>query len=214
MNENPYRIVLADDHAMFRYGLKLLIEMEEGMHVVGEASSGKELLHVLALAPCDLVILDLTMHGLHGIEVIQTVRKKFPDVKILIYTHYKELSTIHRVLDSGVQGYVYHGDDLEGIVPAVRVLQKNEIYISPMIQKMLEGIDLKHAKPEEIRHSLSEKEIALLKYLEDGLGTKEISKKMDVSDEMVHIYKSHLLKKFNLENDVELVHFAVTHGLI
>jgi DNA-binding NarL/FixJ family response regulator len=128
-----YRIVLADDHVMFRHGIRRILEDIEGLSVVGEAGNGLELLKLLNSVTADMVILDISMPGMRGIEATGEVKSAHPETRVLILTMHKEIEYFKHAIASGASGYVLKEDADEALVSAVKMIQQGKVYVSPLL---------------------------------------------------------------------------------
>jgi two-component system, NarL family, response regulator NreC len=201
-----YRIVLADDHVLIRQGLERLIRGVGDLDVVGEAADGNELLSLLAAAPPHMVILDMSMPNLRGIEALPSIKRKFPDVKILVLTMHKEY--LERAIDAGADGYLLKEDADRDLFSAIESIRQGRIYVSPRLAGEVLGHRLIASEP----LSLREKEV--LKLIAQGKSNKTIADSLFISVRTVESHRAHIMTKLNLTSTAELVRYAMQHDYL
>lgn len=210
-----YRIVLADDHALFRQGLKSLIVGVADLEVVGEASDGLELLNLLKSKICvpELVILDISMPNLRGIEAIPQIRNIHPDVKILIVTMHKDHEYLYQALAAGADGYFLKQDADSELFAAIENIRRGRIYVSPHLSEKPD------ASWERIREgfgkpALTAREKEVLKLIAAGKANKQIADDFFVSVHTVERHRANIMQKLNLKKTADLVRYAIQKGYI
>ena len=167
----PYTIILADDHAMFREGIRKIIERIEGALISGEANDGLELLELLKKSSPNLVILDISMPNLRGLEAIREIKKTYPKVKILVLTMHKKKEFLRQALRDGADGFLLKEDAGSELIRAVQTVRNGGKYLSPLLTNVLTSLAVEEEKPEVL--TMREKEV--LKLLAEGKRTKEIA---------------------------------------
>lgn len=207
------RVFIADDHVVVRGGLKQLFDLMGDIVVAGEAADGTELLDKLRHEQFDLLLLDLTMPGLSGVNLIGRVRADHPRLPILVLSMHNELQVAKRVLQAGAAGYVTKGSMQETLMDAVRRVAAGGRFIDPVIaeQMMFEKSVPGEVAPHE---RLSERELHILKLFAKGRGVNEIASELFISNKTVSTHKARLMQKMNFQNNAELVRYAADHGLI
>ncbi len=212
---DAYRIILADDHVIFRQGMKRLIEEVPGLCVVGEASDGLELLSLLEDVVTDMVLLDIAMPDMRGIEATREIVKRFPQIKILMLTMHKNKEYLYHAISAGASGYLLKEDsDLE-LVTAIETIQKGDIYITSLFADEL-GEDLSNITREKIQTTiepLSVREREVLKLIAEGLANKEIASAINISVRTVEAHRANIMRKLDLGNTAELVRYAIQIGI-
>ncbi|CAG1016388.1 response regulator transcription factor [Geobacter sp.] len=201
-----YRIVLADDHVLIRQALGGLIKVEAGLEVIGEAGDGIELLSLLNTVTPHMVILDISMPNLRGIEAVSGIRKKYPEVKILILTMHKEY--VHQALSAGADGYLLKEDADRDLFSAIENIRQGRVYLSPRLAGELFG------KRAPLTEPLSVREIEVLKLIAQGKSNKEIAETLFISVRTAESHRAAILKKLNLKNTADLVNYAIHKGYI
>lgn len=211
------RIALADDHALIREGLKLLIATEGEHEVVGEAADGASLLQLLAATAPDLLVLDLGMPGLTGLSYIRGLRERFSRLRILILTANTDMRTVEGALAAGVAGYLVKGGDLDEFFAALAALQQQETYVSPPLRAVLQ----QGAPPmpggarfEALSHvPLTRRERELLVLIAGGATARDAAARLGISPLTARKHRENLMRKLDLHSAAELAAFAVRLGL-
>lgn len=213
----PIRILLADDHTIVRQGLARLLEDQPGFRVVGQAENGKVAVEkALALKP-DVIIMDIAMPFLNGIEASKRIKKLLPKVKILILSMYAQENHIHELLQTGVSGYLLKESSGRDITMAIRSAMKDEAYLSPSISKMLMDSYLsprKSSHREELYNHLSNREREVFQLLAEGHSTKEIADLLCVSVSTVKTHRINIMEKLGIRTNAQLIRFAIHLGLV
>ncbi|HHY27374.1 MAG TPA: response regulator transcription factor [Desulfitobacterium dehalogenans] len=212
------RIVLADDHAVLRAGLKVLLNAEPDLEVIGEASDGVEAIaRVDDLRP-DLLLLDLTMPKLNGVDCIEELLKKHPGLKILVLTMHDDEEYLKAVLRIGAKGYVLKkAADVE-LLSAIRTVARGEMFIYPTMAAELvyrHWVSSKELEKESKKlKKLSERELEVLRYLALGHTNQDIAEFLHVSVKTVETYKARVMEKLEMHKRAELVRYAMDNGII
>lgn len=201
-----YLIVLADDHALFRQGLKKIIEGVADLEVAGEAGDGLELLSLLQTTVPHLVILDISMPRLRGIEAVREVKKRFPAVKVLILTMHREY--LHQALSAGAEGYLLKEDADRELFSAIDKIRHGRTYISPRLRDDLAEDEVPVLEP------LSARETEVLHLLSGGKTNREIAANLSISVRTVEAHRATIMSKLNLRNTADLVRYAIEKGFV
>ncbi len=217
MNEGKVKILLADDHAVLRAGLRALLNAEPDMEVVGEAADGEEVLNTIKNLQPDLVLLDLSMPGMNGMECLEQIIMDYPEIKVLVLTMHDDEEYLKAVLRLGAKGYVLKkAADVE-LLSAIRTVAKGEMFIYPSMATALlcQIINPKaQDRTDDKVKSLSEREHDVLKYLALGHTNQEIADIIHVSVKTVDTYKARIVEKLGLRKRSELVRYALENGII
>lgn len=211
------RLVLVDDHTLFRSGLRMILSDESEFEVVGEAAYGRDAIELVASmkGQVDLVLLDISLPDVDGIEVARTIRELDPDVKILMITMYEDVAFLEASLDAGADGYVVKQAVDAELVTAVKTLLAGGRYVYPTLAPLLfKGGKKKQTKPESEEISLSSREKDVLRFLALGYTQREIGDSLHISEKTVETYKSRLLAKLGMTRRSELVHYAFEKGIV
>lgn len=212
---SPLRIVLADDHVLIRHGIKNMLSQEHDLNIVGEAGDGEEMLALLGRTQADLIILDISMPKLSGIEALRLVKAKYPWVKILILTMHKDKDRFYRAMTAGADGYLIKEDSDGELLQAISRVRAGKTYLSPMFSEGLAGDVLSSFRNDgkDLYQELTAREKEVLKLVIDGKTSKDIAEFLGVSFRTVDHHRANLLRKLNVKNSIDLVNYAIRHGL-
>lgn len=217
MRDSKVKILLGDDHAVLRAGLRVLLNAEADIEVVGEAADGEEVVQKVELLHPDLILLDLTMPKLSGIECIDQILQITPETKILVLTMHDDEEYLKAVLRAGAKGYVLKkAADVE-LLSAIRTVSGGGMFIYPSMAASLlyQMVSPQHSDSKEKKaKSLSEREREVLKYLALGYTNQEIADLLHVSVKTVETYKARVMEKLDLRKRAELVRYAMENGII
>jgi DNA-binding NarL/FixJ family response regulator len=209
------QILLVDDHAVLRAGLRLLLDGQDDMQVVGEANDGSEALRLCESLKPDLVLLDLSMSGLGGLDAIPLMRKTAPSARILVLTMHDDESYLKGALRSGASGYVLKKAADSELLSAVRTVMRGELYVHPSLTRTLAGDLLpSQEQPADPWENLTEREQQVLIGVARGLTAAEIAEKLSLSPKTVETYRARGMEKLGLRSRAALVQFALTHQLL
>lgn len=210
------RILLADDHAMLRSGLRLLLDAQPDLKVVGEASDGREALKLAANLQPDLVLLDLTMPGLGGMETLPVLRKAVPSARILILTMHDDEGYLRQALRNGASGYILKKAADNELISAVRAVLRGEMYVHPsMTRALLDGLlPDSPAATTDPWDMLTDREQEVLTLVALGHTSAEIAHRLSLSPKTVETYRARGMEKLGLRSRAALVQFAIAHGLL
>jgi DNA-binding NarL/FixJ family response regulator len=209
-----YRIILAEDHILVREGIKKIIEAIPGLQVVGEVGDGSELLRLLKKLPVDMVILDITMPSLSGIEATREIKQVNSAVKVLILTMHKKKDYLHNAIASGVDGYLLKEDAPKELLKAIEKIRKGMIYVSPLLAGDLVNLYVQSQRQEEAEpgEPLSPREIEIIKMIAEGKSSKEMAKILFLSFRTIQNHRAKIMKKLNLKKNTDLVKYAIQKG--
>lgn len=206
------RIIIADDHAIVRGGLKQIFAMTSDIVVVSEAAQSSEVLEQWRQIPCELLLLDLTMPGVSGVDLICRLHDEKPDLPILVLSMHNEGQIVARTLRAGAAGYVTKDSEPEILLAAVRKVAAGGKYIDP---SLVESMIFNTAGSSDLPHdSLSERELQVLKMVAAGGPLGEIAERLHLSPKTVSTHKMRLMQKLGIDNNADLVRYATRHGLV
>ncbi len=207
----PTRIILADDHAMVRQGIKSLLE-REGLQVVAEASDGREAIcHAEALAP-DIVVMDIGMPILNGMEAARELARTCPKVKPILLTQHDEPQYVSAALSAGVKGYILKSQISSDLIHAIQQVLRGHVYLSPGISAAV--IAAYNSKTEIPADPLTSRERQVLQLIAEGKSTKDVAALLGVSVKTAESHRSRLMQKLDIHETASLVRYAVKHGLV
>jgi two-component system, NarL family, response regulator NreC len=211
------RILLADDHAILRSGLRYMLSSQNEFEIVGEASTGAETLTQAELLQPDIILLDLSMPGIGGLDALPILRRLAPSAKILVLTMHDDKQYMNQALRSGATGYVLKKAADTELITAIRAVLSGEIYIHhSMMRFLLEDVlfDSDYLNPPDLWETLSEREQEVLRLVAFGFTSAEIAEQLNLSAKTIETYRSRGMEKLGLRNRAALVRFALSKGLI
>jgi two-component system invasion response regulator UvrY len=206
-------ILIADDHAVVREGLKqILAELEESVALT-EASNGQEVLDKIHQSRFDIVLLDISMPGHSGLEILKQLKNEKPEISVLILSMYSEEQYAVRALKAGASGYLTKESAPQELIQAIQKIASGKKYITPSLaEKIAWDFDKNYEKP--LHESLSDREFQVLRLLAQGKKIKEIGEDLFLSIKTVSTYRTRILEKMELNNNAELIHYAIRNNLI
>jgi two-component system, NarL family, invasion response regulator UvrY len=207
------RVLIADDHAVVREGLRQIIAKQSDMAVTEEAASGPEVLNKIRDASYDVVLLDLSMPGRSGLEILGEIKRERPDLHVLILSVYAESLYAVRALKAGASGYLTKDSAPEQLVEAIRKVARGGKYISPTLAERL-AYELESDSDKPPHEKLSDREYQVLCMLASGKTVKEIAEELSLSVPSISTYRARVLEKMNMKNNAELAHYAIRSGLV
>lgn len=207
------KVLLVDDHELVRMGIKRLLQDVQGLKVVGEASSGEEAVLLAKELVPDVVIMDVHMPGIGGLEATRKMIRHNPDIKILALTIYEDEPYPSRLLQAGASGYITKGSDPDEMIRAVRTIHSGQRYISPNIAQQI-AINRFTKGDQSPLDLLSERELQIMLMITQGQKVQDISKKLCLSPKTVNSYRYRIFDKLNIHSDVELTLLAMRLGMI
>lgn len=211
------RILLVDDHAVLRAGLKVLLALQPDFEVVGEASDGEEALRQVELLKPEVVLMDLSMPGMGGIEATRRIRALYPHVSVLILSQYDDESYLRQALDAGAAGFALKKAADSDLLAAVRAVRLGEAYLHPSLTRILLE-DVRQARRDESRREdddpLSDRERQVLRLVAQGFANQEIAVELVLSVKTVETYKARIAEKLGLRGRAALFRYAKERGLL
>jgi two-component system, NarL family, response regulator NreC len=211
------RILLADDHGIVRRGLKSLLESQPGLEVIGEAADGLEAVRLCGELSPDLLIVDISMPLMNGIEVASRAQKLEPAPGVIILSMHVDESYIMRALAAGARGYLVKDATDEDLIPAVRAVAAGKPFFSPTVAAVLMEDYVRQLRARGLSDSydlLTDREREVLQLLAEGRSNKEVAALLDVGLSTVETHRANLMQKLNLHNTAEIVLYAVRKGII
>jgi two-component system, NarL family, response regulator NreC len=209
------RVLVADDHTIVRSGVCLLLNAEPDMQVVGEALDGREALHLAESLQPDVVLLDIAMPVMDGLEATRLLKERLPHIHIIILTMHRSDEYFFELLKAGASGYILKGAKPGELIDAVRVVAKGQVFLYPTMAKKLLSDYLNRVEGgNDANQHLSPREKEILRMLASGHSNKEIADTLVVSPSTVHSHRSNLMHKLGLSSRHELFQYARQHGLL
>jgi DNA-binding NarL/FixJ family response regulator len=209
---NRYRVILADDHALVRRGLKLILEENPNLEIAAEVGDGLELLSVLQKINPDLIVLDVSMPNLRGIEAIPEIRRIRPNARVLMLTMHKEEDYLYQAISAGANGYLLKEDAEKELFSAIEHIKNGKMYISPGLadQSMQNWARMRRGE-DDAQHveSLTVREREILKLIAEGKSNKEIGDLLFISVRTVERHRANMMSKLNIRKTAELVQYAM-----
>ena len=213
----PIRIMIADDHTIVRQGLARLLNDQSDLKIVGQAVNGREAVDKSLKLKPDIVIMDIAMPQLNGIEAAKRIRKKLPKAKVLILSMYSHEHYIHELLETGISGYLLKDSSGRDIIKAIHAAMNDETFLSPSISKVL--VDSyrsprKSSSRAERYKQLSNREREVFQLIAEGHSTRQIADMLCVSISTIKSHRANIMEKLDVDTSVKLVHFAIQLGLV
>lgn len=206
------RILIADDHAIVREGMKQLFALFDDITVVGEAADGGEVLDAMRGGEFDLLLLDMSMPGINGLDLISRVKLHHPQQQILVLSMHTEPNLASRALKAGASGYLSKDSDSTTLLAAIRKVAAGGRFLDPsMGVQMAFGVSENDSSTAVT--TLSDREYSIMRMLVSGMGVNDIAKKLSVSNKTVSTHKVRLMKKLGVDSNAELMRYAIKHGL-
>lgn len=214
MTMKKIRILIADDHSMVREGLKQLIELEEDIVVIAQAGNGKEAIEKIVEFKPDVVLLDINMPIMNGLEVLSYAKAKKLDTKILMLTIHNEVEYLFKAVEIGVMGYVLKDSEADVLIKAIRTIFAGETYIQPnMASKLFKKMNGKNEKA-MTSSRLTRRELEVLKLITEGLLNKEIAHKLCISEKTVKNHVSNIFKKIEVSDRTQAAVYAIKNNVV
>jgi two-component system, NarL family, response regulator NreC len=211
------RILLADDHIVVRTGLRALLERQPNLEVVGESENGRETVELVASLGPDVVVMDVAMPVLNGIEATKTIVTQRPATAVVILSMHADESYVMRALKAGARGYLLKDSAAADLITAIQAVSQNKSFFSPKVSRILAEDYVRVLKQKGAVDSydlLTSREREILQLLAEGKANKEVATALNISPYTVETHRRHILEKLNLHNPAELILYAVRKGII
>jgi two-component system invasion response regulator UvrY len=207
------KILIADDHAVVREGLKMILSESPDLVVAAEASTGQEVLNMISKKELDLVVLDIAMPGRGGLDILKEIKSQKPKLPVLILSMYPEEQYAVRVLKAGASGYMTKESAPHELINAINQISKGKKYVSPSLAEKL-ALDLEISTDRPLHESLSDREYQVMCMIASGKTLKEIAEQLSLSIKTISTYRSRILEKMNMKSNAELTHYAIKNRLV
>ncbi|MBI4303588.1 MAG: response regulator transcription factor [Chloroflexi bacterium] len=211
------RVLIADDHAIFREGLRALLEAQPDIEVVGEAKDGEEAVKATEELKPDIVLMDITMPVMNGLEATRLIKQRAPDVKVLVLTMHENDDYFFKILEAGASGYFIKGGSTGELIAALKAVQDDNVFLYPTMAKKLLSDYLQRVRAGHDKESydgLTSREREILKLIAEGHTNQEIADMLVLSVATVQTHRARIMAKLGLRNPAELVKYAVRRGFI
>lgn len=212
------RILVADDHALLRQALRMMLESQEGLEVVGEATNGRDAVDCAEQMMPDVVLMDMVMPGLNGIDATRQILKRSPSTKVLILTAYLEDERLLQALRAGASGYVVKNSDMEELLLAIQSVRRGNTYFSTSVSDEIAVNEvLLQAKQPEGKTGydlLTNREREVLQLIAEGLSNQAIAEQLVISVKTVEAHRAHIMTKLHAKNRTDLIRYAIKRGLV
>lgn len=208
------KITLVDDHTLFRNGLKILLDTNKEFKVIGEATNGKEFIENLTVNIPDIVLMDINMPVMDGVEATEIAKQKYPDIKIIALSMFGEEEYYYKMINAGVKGFLLKNSEINEVIEAIKQVNNGSSYFS---QELLYNVikNFKpHKEPTDETASLSKRELQVLEEICKGLSNQEIADNLFISKRTVDKHRANLLSKTNSKNTANLIMYAIKNKLI
>jgi two-component system, NarL family, response regulator NreC len=210
------RILLVDDHAVVRSGLKMLLENEKDVEIIGEASSAGEAIEAAMVLKPDVILMDIGLPDLSGIDATREIKKRAPEASIVALTIHEDEEYFFKMLEAGATGYVPKRAAPDELLTAIRAAATGQVYLYPSLAKLLVRDFLSGGRPSEEQpdSELTDREQEVLTYLAEGANNEEIATALVISPKTVARHRENIMRKLNLHSRAELVRYAIRKGII
>jgi len=214
----PIKVLLVDDHTLVRAGLRRLVDEQENMEVVGEAGDGFQAIALVADLQPDVILMDIAMPNMNGLEAAAAIKKRWPDIHILLLTVHDDREYLFRALEVGASGYILKEAKTQELVLAIQAVQRNEMYLYPSVTRWLVSDYLQRGRysggeEQEQLGQLTERQRVVIQLIADGYSNQEIAEKLVISPYTVQTHCTNVLRKLNLHSRADLIKYAIRHGL-
>ncbi len=208
------RVLIADDHSMVREGIKQLIELEEDIQVIGLVGNGQSCIEKIIEHKPDIVLLDINMPVMNGLEVLEHLQKNNIDVNVIILTIHNEVEYLLRAIDIGVKGYILKDSDSDLLIKAIRSVSQGESYIQPNMATMLLKRMKAKDREQKVKSRLTKREIEVLKLITAGLLNREIAISLKISEKTVKNHVSNIFKKIEVNDRTQAAVYAIKNDIV
>lgn len=207
------RIVLADDHRMFRHALRALLAREPGLEVIAEAASGEEVLAIAAAQPVDLVCMDIAMPGMNGIEATRRLLAANPDIGVIGLSAFADRQFVIDLLDAGARGYITKAEAGDELLRAIHTVREGRTYLCPDVAATVTSALLDRGSLYAAMPRLTERERQVLQLIAEGLTSVQIGERLHIAASTADVHRRNLMRKLDLHNIAELTRYAITRGI-
>ena len=211
---DPTRVLIADDHTLVRAGIRSLLEKLPGIEVVAEANDGREVLHLVAEHKPQIVLMDIAMPNLNGLEATREITKSFPNVRVIILSIYSDEEHVYQALRACAAGYLLKGAATEELELAIRSVAQGETYLAPQVSGPVIAEYLRRTKAPGAGENLSSRQRQVLQLIAEGKTTKQVALELGISVKTVEAHRAQLMDRLNIHDVAGLVRYAIRMGLV
>ena len=211
---NKIKTIIADDHTMFLQGIDSMLKNENSIEIVGKATNGQEVLAILENKMTNVVVLDISMPKMDGIELTKALKQKYPEIKILILSTHSNSQMIAKLIRIGANGYLLKNAEKNELLEAIHTVSQGNQYFSKEVKEIYNEFSLKLNQNSITTTQLSSREEEVIKLISQGLTTQEIGDKLFISLNTVNTHRRNLLSKLNAKNTAGLVKYAIENGFL
>ena len=216
---NSLRVLLADDHALVRAGIRALLENIEGVTVVAEAANGNEAVALARQYRPEIVLLDISMPELNGLEACARIRREFPEMRAVILSMHADEEYVLRALRNGAKGYMLKDSAIDELAQVLKTVSAGEVYLSPPISRQVlddyrSRVGGETASSEQLPAQLTDRQMQILRLIAEGVGTRAIAEQLELSVKTVETHRANLMERLDIRDVAGLVRYAIRTGLI
>ncbi|MEW6735110.1 MAG: response regulator transcription factor [Acidobacteriota bacterium] len=215
---NDIKVLIVDDHTLFRKGIRKLLESIEGTTIVGEAADGRDAIKKVSVLKPDVVLMDISMREMNGLEATREIRNTYPDTSVILLTMHDNEEHLKQSLEYGAAGYLLKDASAQELYLAIEAASRGETYLSPAVsRKMINKFLQVNQQPEAQERplsALSRRELEILRLLAEGKSNKVIADELCISIKTVEKHRTNIMQKLEIHNIVDLVKYAIKHGIV
>lgn len=209
------RILITDDHGVMRAGLRALLVSEPSIQVVGEAANGEEAIRLAQDKSPDIILMDIGLQGMDGIETTRHIKRLFPAIQVLILTVYEDESLLEEAIRAGASGYLIKRAAEEDLMAAIQAISRGDMYIHPAVTRLLvKSLTTPESTAIDALHTLTPREVEIMRFIIRGYTNRQIAEALCISTRTVEGHRASIFGKLSLKNRVELIKFAEKNGLL
>jgi two-component system response regulator NreC len=209
------KVIIADDHAMVRQGFMVLLNAQPDMEVVGEAADGNEMVELAENLRPDVVLADISMPNLNGIEATKLIHQRYPDMPVVIITIHTSSSYVIRALRNGARGYVVKNDGFQNVIQAIKTVSQGQRYLSSQVsEQIIDAVISGTSMDFNLDERISIREREILQLIAEGNTNSQIARKLVISARTVETHRTNLMRKLELSSQIDILRYAIQHGII
>ncbi|HEX7620325.1 MAG TPA: response regulator transcription factor [Anaerolineales bacterium] len=214
MSIKKIKVLIADDHVMVRQGFMVLLNAQPDIEVIGEAADGNEMVELAENLHPDVVLADISMPNLNGIEATKLIHQRFPDMPVVMITIHTASSYVIRALRNGARGYVVKNDDFQHVIQAIKTVSLGQRYLSNLVsEQIIDAVISGTSSDFNMDERISIREREILQLIAEGNSNSQIAKKLVISARTVETHRTNIMRKLELTSQIDILRYAITHGL-